>query len=273
MDGVRRLLSGRAAALVANSHHTAREFARDLPGVEVQVIHNGIDLRPLGAPPAARQEARRRLALGAEQPVIAVVGQLVDWKGQADAIHVLAQLRHAHPDICLLIVGGPNPTPGTRIDNGAYAESLDVLARELGVERHVRLLGHRDDVPSLLPAVDVLLVPSWEEPFGRVVLEGMAMRLPVVATDAGGPAEIITTGQDGVLLTPRRIDVWVRTVGELLDAPEARRRIGDRARDRVARDFTLEQHATRLVEVYQAVIERDDRRLSGASAGGSSSPA
>src|SRR5207244_4255122 len=102
-----------------------------------------------------------------------------------------------------LVVGEPTFTSGaTRYRNEAYDESLRQLAAELGVSESVSFLGGREDVPEIVRSLDVLLVPSWEEPFGRTILEGMAMEVPVIATNVGGPPEIVADGKDGLLLPP-----------------------------------------------------------------------
>jgi glycosyltransferase involved in cell wall biosynthesis len=91
--------------------------------------------------------------------------------------------------------------------------------------------GERDDVPTVLSALDIILVPSWEESFRRSLLEAMAMGRPVIATNVGGPREIVTSGFDGLLLPPRlRPDLWAEAVGSLLTNPERRSEIGRRER-------------------------------------------
>ena len=78
----------------------------------------------------------------------------------------------------------------------------ELVARE-GLQDRVSWLGEREDVPELIGALDVLLLPSWEEPFGRALIEAMALGVPVVATSVGGPPEIVEQGRQGYLLAPR----------------------------------------------------------------------
>jgi glycosyltransferase involved in cell wall biosynthesis len=101
--------------------------------------------------------------------------------------------------------------------------------------------------------MDVTLVPSWAEPFGRVVVESMAMGVPVMATNIGGPAELIDDGRDGILLPPRNPKRWAEAIGRLLSHPELRRQIGDAGREKAA-DFGRGRHAEAVVDVYRSVL-------------------
>jgi len=105
-------------------------------------------------------------------------------------------------------------------------------------------------------ALDLVLVPSWEEPFGRVVLEALALRVPVIATDVGGPREIITEGREGLLRPPRSPEAWAQAIRALADDAGARERMGRLGRARVQEAFTLQQHAAALVEIYEHAAAR-----------------
>ena len=112
-------------------------------------------------------------------------------------------------------------------------------------------LGEREDVAELIAALDVLLLPSWEEPFGRAVIEAMALEVPVLATSLGGPAEILAGGEGGILLPPREPAAWIRAAAELAADPALRASLGRRGRVRVERDFTLSGHVESVLEVYR----------------------
>jgi glycosyltransferase involved in cell wall biosynthesis len=114
----------------------------------------------------------------------------------------------------------------------------------------VRFLGERSDVPAVLAATDVLLMPSWREAFGRIAVEAMAMGVPVVATDVGGPPEILDSGVEGLLLAPRQPDLWAREISQLLDDPGLVATMGERARRRAA-DFELTVHTEAVLGCYR----------------------
>ena len=192
---------GRADALIANSEHTRSTLtAARAPS---HVVYNAVDLSRFDRVALSAAEARARLELPAEGPVLAVVAQITPWKGQDDAIRIAAALRRAHPGLTLLLVGSAKfDSAATRYDNAAYLDSLERQVGDLGLADAVRFLGERDDIPELLHAVDLLLVPSWEEPFGRAVIEAMAAGVPVVATDVGGPPEILGEGAEPLRRRP-----------------------------------------------------------------------
>ena len=136
----------------------------------------------------------------------------------------------------------------------AYADGLRRLAADLGGKVDFR--GFRDDVRAELARLDVLVHASIiPEPFGQVVLEGMAAGLPVVAADAGGPAEIIDDGVDGLLYTPGDAAALAERLRLLAGDKELRSRLGRSGRER-ARDYSPDIVAGRLIDVYRNAIKR-----------------
>ncbi len=140
---------------------------------------------------------------------MAVLAQITPWKGQDTAVEAVALLRDRGLDVRLLMAGEVKfRRPLTRYDNDTYLRELRARVSALGLDDAVTFTGHRSDTPSLLRAVDCLLVPSWAEPWGRVVVEAMAMETAVVATSVGGPAELIEDGRSGLLAPPRDPVAW-----------------------------------------------------------------
>lgn len=253
---VHRLVGRRAAAVVAISRYTADAFERQ-SGRRPEIVYNAIDTRRLDPARVDRRAARRALGLDDATPVLVHVAQITSWKGQDTSIRVLAGVRARHPRALLLLVGETKFVSGaTRLDNRAYRASLEALVRELGVADGVRFLGERDDVPHLLAAADVALLPSHEEPFGRSVVEAMAMALPVVATDVGGPREAIEDGRDGLLLDPDDDAAWTAAVSSLLDDPAARQAMGIAARATAVARFGADAHVRGMLAIYARVAAR-----------------
>ena len=254
----RRLLGRGAAMILANSRYTAARFADGAPLANVRTVYNPVDLARFDPDRIARATARANLGLGEDDgPVLGVIAQLTPWKGQDDAIRILARVRATRPGARLLLVGEAKFTSAaTRYDNVAYERTLNDLARELGVADAVASLGERADVPEILRALDVLLVPSWEEPFGRVVIEAMAMGTPVVATNVGGPAEIITSGEDGFVLPPRQPDRWAETVARLTALPVRTAELASRAQRRARTHFGRDVHVAAVLDAYRDTERR-----------------
>ncbi len=247
----RRLLCRDASVIVANSCYTAEAFHQRLHPQRLRVIANPVD--PVRFDPCriSRTRARDHLGVQPNIPLLGVVAQLSPWKAQDDAIRTLARLRSHWPAARLLIVGEAKFTrAATRYDNAAYARMLHDLVATLELKQSVSFLGEREDTPEIMRALDMLLVPSWEEPFGRTVIESMAMETPVVATTVGGPAEIVADGETGLLLPPRDPQRWAEAIDVLLKDPARRERMASAARRSVIDRFTPQVHVDQMMQAF-----------------------
>ncbi|HZB72728.1 MAG TPA: glycosyltransferase family 4 protein [Acidimicrobiales bacterium] len=178
---------------------------------------------------------------------VGIVGRLAPWKGQDLFLRAFAE---AFPDgdAEAVVIGA------ALFGEDQYAGSLHRLVRELRLERRVSFTGFRDDVAAELARLDVLVHASTiPEPFGQVVVEGMAARLPVVAPDAGGPAEIITHGLDGLLYPMGDPRALARHLRSLAADAGLRGRLGAAGYER-AIDFSPESAAAKVMQVYRGVL-------------------
>jgi L-malate glycosyltransferase len=253
-----RLIAATATVVVANSQYTARSVRVAAPGARVEVVHNPVDLERWDPARIDRARARASLAGAGERRVLlGVVAQLSPWKGQTTAIEALKLLREEGIDAHLLLIGSAKfVARSTRFDNQAYVASLRARVADAGLEDRVSWLGEREDVPELMRALDVLLLPSCEEPFGRALIEAMALGVPVLATDVGGPPEIIEDGREGYLLSPHSPIAWARAVRRIVESPDRGLEMGRAGRRRVEREFTVGQHVTAMLSVYERALSR-----------------
>lgn len=250
-----------AAEVVANSHWAAAQFgAGARTGARVTVLHNPIDAVRFDPERIPREAARAALDLVPGQIAVGVVGQLTPWKGQRDAVEALALIAEQNPRIQLVLAGSAKfAAASTRFDNRAYESELRARIDALGLYRRVLLLGEREDVPQVMRALDVLLVPSWREAFGRVAAEAMAMQVPVIATNVGGPAEIVADGVTGSLLPPRDPARWAREIVALAEAPTRRTAYGRAGRRLVLERFDSRAHVAALLDVYRRAVRTPGR--------------
>lgn len=256
----RIVIGRRADVVVANSRYTADDFRAVTPRCHVRTVYNPIDFRRFDPTRLSRTEARERLNYTQSQHLIGVVAQLTPWKGQDVAIDALALLHEREPHARLLLVGSAKFTSkATRYDNLDYERSLHERVQRLGLGASVDFLGERVDIPEILRALDVLLLPSWEEPFGRVAAESMAMETPVLATDVGGTAEIISDGVDGFLLPPRVPERWAESAALLLVDRNLQLTFGQRGREKVERQFTVPKHAAGILAAYKEAADKARR--------------
>lgn len=239
------LANSRAAAVIVNSEATGEAFrAAGGKSALVQVVHNGIPSVPYDAVTQAQVQAARAATGDADAFVIAACGRLAPWKGQ----HVLIAALEALPDATAWIIGR------ALFGEDRYAETIRIQAKELGVADRVRFLGEREDVPVLLRAADVVVHTAVEpEPFGRVVVEGMLARRPVIAANAGGVPEIITSGGTGWLTPPGDPAALAEAVQRVRALPDAARAaIVERAYDDAVARFS----PTAMIRGVAAVLDR-----------------
>jgi glycosyltransferase involved in cell wall biosynthesis len=241
---VRRALRLTADLIVFNSQFTHERFGPTGPA-KASVLHPPVHVDRLLELPLPSAERR-----GAP-PVLGVLGQITPWKGQDDAIRILAAIRERFPGARLRIVGSVVFTGSSvTFDNEAFGRRLRELAAELDVADAVDLAGETEDLEAAFASLDVLLVPSWQEPFGRVVVEGMAAGVPVIATSVGGPSELIEDGVNGFLAPPHDPEAWVDPVSRLLESVELARRIAESARERASTAGGGADTAARLRTLY-----------------------
>ena len=177
---------------------------------------------------------------------IGMVGRLAPWKGQDVFLRAFARAA-AGGDQRAVIIGS------AIFGEDDYASALRGLAAELGVADRVEFRGFLHNVEAQLGDLDVLVHASvLAEPFGQVIVEGMAAGLPVIASDAGGAAEIVEDGVDGLLFPPGDVDALCDALTRLLlDAP-LRQRLGEAGRRR-ARDFRPDVIGPQMMDVYRRV--------------------
>ena len=136
----------------------------------------------------------------------------------------LRKIADAVPEVRLVIVGEDDPM--AHPERGSYRAELESLMRELSLEEQVIFTGFRSDIPELMAAFDVFAMPSWDEPFGMVFLEAMAMETPVVAWDSGGAPEVIANGETGFVVERGNVDALAETLLRLIRDPDLRGRMG-----------------------------------------------
>lgn len=260
-DNVPSSLRGRTVAqivrrgstsVVANSKFAAAAFRRASSGGEVTVVYNAVEIA--GHPVAIDlQSAILKKLAELNSPIITMVGQITPWKGQDIAIRTLAAVKPQFPDAKLVIVGSVKFDGDTSYQNGRFEDDLRELAAALRVDQDVLFTGELADVEPALVASDIVLMPSWEEPFGRAAVEAMACGKPVIATNVGGPSEFIEHGLNGLLASPGVVEEWADAVRTLAADQRLREELGDRARETAQSRFTPGAKETSLGNVYSAV--------------------
>lgn len=250
-DLTRLAIAAAARNVVGVTDATAARFNEGLRRPKAERVYISIDHARFS--PRVRGQSRIRSELGLEDdtPLLIHVAQITPWKGQDIAIRALAQVRR-EVDAHLLIVGEV-AFESQRYDNQGFHSSLKLLARELDVRNSVHFLGYRLDTPELMGAAQLLLLPSWDEPFGLVVAEAMACGTPPLVTERGGVGEYVCDGVNGRLLPPDAPEAWADAALRLLGDHDARAGMGGAAAQSVAR-FTDARYAEEMLAVYRNAI-------------------
>jgi glycosyltransferase involved in cell wall biosynthesis len=209
------------------------------PPDKCTVVPEGLDLGVF-FPRAPDPALRTSLGVAHDEPVITLVGGLVDWKGQDVLIDAAPRILARYPRAHLLLVGSAYGR------DSSFAKMIEARAADPALNGRVRLLGSRSDVSDILALSDVVLHTSTTpEPFGRTFLEGMALGRAVIASNEGGPLDVIEDGVNGMLIAPRDPHVLADAVLRLLDDPALRATLGENATIK-ARAFSIERHTETL---------------------------
>jgi glycosyltransferase involved in cell wall biosynthesis len=213
------------------------------PG-RIRVVPNGVDTSAIDA---ARPgpEVRRELGLPAEAPVIGLVARLDHWgKGHKELFESMVSLKERYP-VHALLVGG-----------GRREDEVKALAADLGLADTVHFLGPRQDVPDLLHAIDIFVLPSYREGVSLALLEAMAAGLPVVVTAVGGTPEVVTDGETGLLIPPQDAAALTGALARLLADRAWGKQLGENARAHVREHFSLERLGREINEIYGELLEK-----------------
>lgn len=215
------------------------------------VVPNAVDLEQFNESETTPAPVREEFGWSSTDKVIALVGRIVDWKGQDFFVRAIADARKTNTSIRGLIVGDDSGSGRT----ADYIAGLRSLIDELGLGDSVRFSGHRTDVPNIMKSADaVICASSKPEPFGRVIIESMAVGTPVIATDAGGATEIIEDGSNGMLVPIRNSEAIAAAVLRLTRDEALAETIRSAGLRSVMDQYTVAKHVGRISEIYQETL-------------------
>lgn len=224
----------------------SQAIAEQFPGSDkIEVLNNGFDLEEFPeVSEAERSAARQRWGLATGKMVVGTVGRIkFKRKGQEFLLQAAGLLRNRGIDVTCLLAGGPAPGAEDHIGQ------MKQLAEELGVQ--TIFTGELPDARSAYAAMDIFVLPSAQpEPFGGVVMEAMALGLPVIGTDIGGTTEQVAEGETGFLVPPANPEAMAAAIAKLAGEPERGRHMGANGRLRVADKFNIEFMIDRVLSTY-----------------------
>jgi glycosyltransferase involved in cell wall biosynthesis len=235
-----RLVLRRYVRVVAVSDEVKQKLLKaGVRASEIDLVRNGIDLRPFdNAAPSLRKDST------SDMPIVGLIGRLAWEKGVDIFLRSAARVLLEFPSAKFVVVG-----------EGPDKNKLEQLVDELDIRRSVSMLGRRDDMPSVYASLDVMVSSSRQEGLPMAVLEGMASKLPLVATAVGEVPTVIEDGQTGVLVPAEDVESLAVGILGLLRDPATRIRLGTAARRRVEEEYSANRMTNDYLCVYGQAIE------------------
>jgi len=238
-----RRIQGLSSMVLANASSIREQLIREghlRPG-KIRVVYNGVDLEKFDRTPRASPLKNA----GAGKRIVLVANMTSDVKGHSVLIKAAATIVRDFADARFVLVG-----------DGTLRKQFETQVSNLGLERHFIFLGQREDVPEILAACDLAVLPSQAEGLPNAILEYLAAGLAMVATNVGGNTEIVEDGVTGLLVPPDNAELLAAAVLRLLRAPDLACRLGDRGREYVRRTFGFDKLVEQIEGVYSELLER-----------------
>lgn len=239
----------RATRIIANSHSIAHACIQaGICSDRVVTIYNPIDIEVIQQTPSKiREKIRTELFIPQKSLVIGIVGSIQPLKGHTEFINASLEIAAHIPEMHFIVVGN---TPDE--SNKLFFEELKTIVSRSRHAERFHFLGFREDIPDIMQTIDILVIPSWREPFGRVAVEGLAAGCAVIGTNVGGLPEIITHDVDGILIPPKDPDALLAGIHRLLCEPELRKRFS-KAGKQTAQRFTIRRHVKQIQKLYNTI--------------------
>jgi glycosyltransferase involved in cell wall biosynthesis len=234
--------------VIGNSLATLRTL--DLPRTPSAVVPSGVDLSKFFPSDETPELSPGSTSHGK----IGLVGRICPWKGQHIFIEAAAIVHTRWPQVRFLIVGA------ALFDEHDYELELRRTVDQLGLNEVIQFTGFQSDIAAIVRSLDILVHASViGEPFGQVIVQGMACAVPVVATNGGGVPETVMDGDTGILVPMADASAMAEAISALIADPIYAHQMGIRGRQRVIDHFSIEESVRRVTESYEQVAERPSR--------------
>lgn len=214
---------------------------------KISIIHNGVDIAPFDKS-LHLEAAREKYDLAIMSKVVGMIAQMHSRKRHQDFLQAASIVCDQLPNTLFFIVGGEAN------ETNAYSIAIKQLSRELGITKQIKWLNFQTNVVDILKTIDLLVVPSDDEPFGRVAIEAMAASKPVVATRVGGIPEVVVDGVTGLLVPPRCPEELAHAILKILKHEKLGSSMGIAGRNRVEQHFSAEKYVENVTNVYKELL-------------------
>ena len=214
----------------------------------LSVIHSGVDLNRFKLSAAETNHKRNELSIPPDSLVVGYVGWLIPIKGVTHLVDAMAEVIQRHPNSLLVLVGKGD-------EKGEEEIKLKEQVENLGLVDNVRFLGWRPDVHEIMGCFDIFVLPSLNEGMGRVLVEAMAVGLPIVASRVGGIPDLVKDGENGLLVPPADAGALERAISDLLSDKARGKRMGETGK-RMCHPYSVEAMVEKIDALYTTLLEK-----------------
>ncbi len=256
------------APLLANHIVTVSNFSRPRRPIlpvrhKTTVVHSPFDHPTMTDRLQAHKAFASELDLPPETRFLGYFGGLIDRKRPVKFVEIVHAFIKRHPEIPVAgLIFGISPPDGPPLE-----EAVRDRALRLGISGNIHLMGFRQPVEPCMCAVDILLVPAVNEPFGRTLIEAMFLGTPVVATNHGGNPEAIADGENGFLVEPENPETFVAPIHRLLTDRTCWQRTSDTAQRQALSSYSVAKHIDSIAAIYERLFLQPANRVTAAASG------
>ncbi|VAW73273.1 hypothetical protein MNBD_GAMMA15-657 [hydrothermal vent metagenome] len=246
-----RWLAPRLDAVICISNAVANNLrSKAIPDKNFQIIFNGLDPANVVAD-ETDSEIRARYGIALSDPVTGMVGNIKEWKGQKSVVLAIARVKQHFPDIRCFLVGD------TADADQPYRDVLEQLIEEHGLQKNIIFTGYQTNVANFVSTMDVVIHSSvLPEPFGRVLIEAMALKKPLVGARDGAVPEIVLEGETGFTFEPDNPDEMSACIVSLLQNPDQAKTMGGKGYQRLNEHFSIGSNVEKTRLLYDEILAR-----------------
>lgn len=242
-----RMFANFVTSFILINNNALSIYGLDIPIEKLHLVYDGVNLAEFESvvPNVFRSEYKWN-----DAPIIGLVGRIVAGKGQKEFVLAAKEVIKKRPDAKFLIVGS------AKGDNDSYYQEVKTLVVEHNLENVVFFTGWRTDVTNVMSSLDVLVLSTTTFPEGlpNTMIEAMALKKPVVASNIPGPADIVLNGETGFLVPPQQPNVLAKAIIDLISDPDLAKRMGANGRKRVEELFDARKSVRKIEELYERTL-------------------
>ena len=236
--------------VIAISEAVKKRYVDESTNIKGKItrIYNAVDLKEFDEGKCDNKVLREKWDVEDNDFVVAIASRVIPIKGHITFIKAAALVLNKYPEMKFVVIGDTN-----YFNDSSYYQSLLELSCFLNIESEIKFVGQENNIPLMMSNIDILVLCCPDEPFGRVVIEAMAMKKPVIAPNTAGPSEIVIDGQTGYLIMPENPEKLADAIIKVYQSPNIRKKMGAASRQRVQDLFSLPKYISEYEKIYDCI--------------------